>query len=203
LLVDFLMHILLRYYETTGTTREAKVKETLETMGASMMLGGFTTWLGVIPMALSTTAIFTTIFVAFLAMVTLGLVIGLAFLPALLSVCGPVVCVSTHDIGKGKGKSPSNTSHEMGCPTSHTSAPSPDPAIRKFNPYQVVESKEELDKHPDDAAPKVIPHSPTWVSDDLEDTTGPKQAVAIPDEDEHSHEQENEHEHKEGHDFLA
>ena len=61
LLVDFLMHVLLRYYETKGTTREAKVKETLETMGASMMLGGFTTWLGVIPMALSTTSIFMTI----------------------------------------------------------------------------------------------------------------------------------------------
>jgi hypothetical protein len=58
LLVDFLMHILLRYYETTGSTREAKVRETLETMGASMMLGGFTTWLGVIPLALSTTKIF-------------------------------------------------------------------------------------------------------------------------------------------------
>lgn len=58
LLVDFLMHILLRYYETEGTTREAKVKETLETMGASMMLGGFTTWVGVIPMAFSSTKIF-------------------------------------------------------------------------------------------------------------------------------------------------
>ena len=58
LLVDFLMHILLRFLETKGTTRDAKVKETLETMGASMLLGGFTTWLGVIPMAFSSTKIF-------------------------------------------------------------------------------------------------------------------------------------------------
>ena len=58
LLVDFLMHILLRYYETKGKTRNAKVKETLETMGASILLGGFTTWLGVIPLAFSSTKIF-------------------------------------------------------------------------------------------------------------------------------------------------
>ena len=37
LLVDFLMHILLRYYETPGATRHEKVKETLETMGASIL----------------------------------------------------------------------------------------------------------------------------------------------------------------------
>ena len=58
LLVDFLMHMLLRYYETKGRTRHEKVKETLETMGSSIMLGGFTTWLGVVPLALSTTKIF-------------------------------------------------------------------------------------------------------------------------------------------------
>ena len=58
LLVDFLMHILLKYYEANGDTRETKVKETLETMGSSILLGGFTTWLGVIPMAFSSTEIF-------------------------------------------------------------------------------------------------------------------------------------------------
>ena len=61
LLVDFLMHILLRYYETKGTTRHEKVKGTLESMGASILLGGFTTWLGVIPLAFSTTKVFMTV----------------------------------------------------------------------------------------------------------------------------------------------
>ena len=93
LLVDFLMHILLRYYETTGTTRNAKVKETLETMGASILLGGLTTWLGVIPLAFSTTAIFRMVFVSFLAMVSLGCGVGLVLLPVLLSIIGPVVSV--------------------------------------------------------------------------------------------------------------
>ncbi|CAB9518965.1 Pick C1-like protein 1 [Seminavis robusta] len=92
LLVDFLMHILLRYYEATGTTREEKVKETLETMGASMLMGGFTTWLGVIPLSLSSTKIFYTIFVAFMAMVTWGLLISLVLMPVILSMCGPIVC---------------------------------------------------------------------------------------------------------------
>ena len=123
LLVDFLMHILLRYYETTGATREEKVTETLETMGASMLMGGFTTWLGVIPLSLSSTKIFNTIvsldgarvlglcagrqnskltcsvslvtalqFVAFMAMVTWGLLVSLILMPVVLSYCGPLVC---------------------------------------------------------------------------------------------------------------
>ena len=33
-------------------------------MGVSILLGGFTTWLGVIPLAFSTTKIFTTVSVA-------------------------------------------------------------------------------------------------------------------------------------------
>lgn len=37
LLVDFLMHVLLKFYETKGTTRHEKVKETLETMGTSIL----------------------------------------------------------------------------------------------------------------------------------------------------------------------
>jgi len=58
LLVDFLMHILLRFYESKGATRDEKVKETLETIGASILMGAFTTFLGVIPLAFSTTKIF-------------------------------------------------------------------------------------------------------------------------------------------------
>lgn len=61
LLVDFLMHILLRYFEARGTTRHEKVKETLETMGTSILLGGFTTWLAVIPLAFSTSVTFQSV----------------------------------------------------------------------------------------------------------------------------------------------
>lgn len=55
------MHILLRYYEAPGATRQEKVVKTLETMGISIMLGGVTSLLGVVPLAFSTTAVFFTI----------------------------------------------------------------------------------------------------------------------------------------------
>ena len=138
LLVDFLMHILLRYYESPGATREAKVIETLETMGASMLMGGFTTWLGVIPLALSATEIFNTIvsskgclkilsvfifqllvqalslicmihsrqvqFVAFMAMVSWGLMTSLVLMPVILSMWGPVVCTVGDRLSKKEAK---------------------------------------------------------------------------------------------------
>jgi Niemann-Pick C1 protein len=89
LMVDFLIHILLRYYESAETTREGKVKDTLKTMGASVAVGGFTTFLGVLPLAFNTTGIFEVVFVTFLALVLLGISHGLILLPVLLSICGP------------------------------------------------------------------------------------------------------------------
>ena len=90
ILVDFLTHILLRYYETTNTTREAKVQETLRTMGASMFVGGVTTFLSVCPLVFSTTYIFMTVFWAFVGIVLLGFTHGLILLPVVLSLIGPV-----------------------------------------------------------------------------------------------------------------
>lgn len=99
LLVDFLMHVILRYYESECTTREEKVKETLETMGASILVGGLSTFLGVIPLAFSTSVILRTVFTAFFAMVTLGLTHGLILLPVVLSLLGPTACTRHHGAG--------------------------------------------------------------------------------------------------------
>ncbi|CAB9501833.1 Pick C1-like protein 1 [Seminavis robusta] len=96
LLVDFLMHIVLKFYESDGASREAKVKETLHTMGASILVGGLSTSLGVLPLAFSTSAILRTVFTAFFAMVALGLTHGLIFLPVVLSMWGPTVCIVPH-----------------------------------------------------------------------------------------------------------
>jgi Patched family len=71
------------------------VKDTLETMGASILLGGATTFVGVIPLAFSTTTVFMVVFKSFLAMVCLGCGVGLILLPVLLSLAGPVT--TTHD----------------------------------------------------------------------------------------------------------
>jgi predicted RND superfamily exporter protein len=88
LLVDYLLHVLLRFYETPGNRKE-KVVEVLRTMGSSVLMGGVTTFLGTLPLAFSTSKIFTTVFVAFLALVVLGITHGLILLPVLLCRFGP------------------------------------------------------------------------------------------------------------------
>lgn len=64
-------------------------------MGAAVLSGGLSTLLGVLPLALSTSEVMRTVFVSFLAMVTLGCGHGLMFLPVLLSVVGPETTPST------------------------------------------------------------------------------------------------------------
>jgi len=91
LLVDFLLHILLRFFESKKTTRNAKVKDVLQTMGASILVGGLSTFLGVLPLVFSKSDIFATIFYAFLGLVTLGMSHGLILLPVVLSLFGPNV----------------------------------------------------------------------------------------------------------------
>lgn len=89
LMVDFIIHVLLRYYESKEQTREAKVHDTLETMGASILVGGISTTLGVLPMSLSTSEIMNTVFISFFVMIVLGVTHGLIFLPVMLSIFGP------------------------------------------------------------------------------------------------------------------
>jgi Niemann-Pick C1 protein len=89
LLVDFLMHMMLRYYESPGDTRESKVKAALNSMGASVLVGGVSTMLGVLPLAFSTSELMRTVFVAFIGMVGVGITHGLVVLPVILSLFGP------------------------------------------------------------------------------------------------------------------
>lgn len=89
LLVDFIIHPLLRYYECKTGTREDRVKEMLRTMGSSILIGGISTFLGIMLLAFSTSTIFGTIFRAFIGMVLLGCGYGLMLLPVVLSMVGP------------------------------------------------------------------------------------------------------------------
>merc|ERR1712176_1624702 len=88
LLVDFVMHTLLRFYESAGN-RQEKVIDMLSTMGASILTGAISTFIGTAALAFSSTKLFFTIFVAFLGMVLLGSAHGLILLPVLLSIFGP------------------------------------------------------------------------------------------------------------------
>ena len=90
LIVDYCMHYLLRYIETPGFDREERVKEALRTIGASVVLGGLSTLLGVVPLGFSTSEIIRTVFVIFIALVALGLSHGLILLPVVLSLVGPL-----------------------------------------------------------------------------------------------------------------
>ena len=90
LMVDFVMHVALRFFEMTGKSRTRKTKDTLETLGASVMVGGLSTLVGVLPLALSSSEIFWTTFIIFFGLVFLGLLHGLILLPVLLSMFGPL-----------------------------------------------------------------------------------------------------------------
>jgi len=91
LLVDFILHVLLRYYEAAapGATRHEKVMDMMRTMGSSVLIGAVTTLLGTVPLAFSTSSIFSTVFIAFLGLVLLGGAHGLILLPVILSMIGP------------------------------------------------------------------------------------------------------------------
>jgi len=99
LLVDFIMHCLLRYYEVPGNRRE-KCIEMLRTMGASILLGGISTFLGVMLLVFASSDIFYTIFVIFFGIVVLGVTHGLILLPVVLSIIGPEDQVTTSLVAK-------------------------------------------------------------------------------------------------------
>jgi Niemann-Pick C1 protein len=86
--VDFVIHVILRYYECHGNRRE-KTVAILKSMGVSILTGGISTFLGTIPLAFSTSTIFSTVFIAFLGISTLGVGHGLILLPVILSTIGP------------------------------------------------------------------------------------------------------------------
>lgn len=88
LMVDFIVHILLRYFESKGT-REQRVVETLSTMGASILVGAISTFLGVLLLVFSTSEIIKNIFVSFIGIATFGVLHGLVFLPTILAMIGP------------------------------------------------------------------------------------------------------------------
>jgi predicted RND superfamily exporter protein len=88
LMIDYLMHILLRYYDSKGTRRQ-RVQATMSTLGASVFLGAASTFLGVMPLALSTSEVLQNIFVTVVGLISFGVLNGLVFLPIVLALVGP------------------------------------------------------------------------------------------------------------------
>jgi len=96
LMVDFIVHVLLRYYEAPGSNRQEKALETIRTMGSSVFMCGISTLLGTVPLAFSTSNIFRTVFIAFVGLVLLGMTHGLILLPVVLSLIGTEETISTN-----------------------------------------------------------------------------------------------------------
>lgn len=88
LLVDFVIHILFRYYEEPGS-RQQKTVAMLRTMGSSVLLGGTTTLLGTLPLVFASSDALEIVFVSFLGIVLLGISHGLVLVPVLLATYGP------------------------------------------------------------------------------------------------------------------
>ena len=103
LMVDYIVHIMLRFLEVPGT-RQEKTVETLRTMGSSVLLGGVSTFLGFVPLIFSSSEIFFTVFVVFLGLTTLGVSHGIVFLPVLLSIFGTEECIRSQSSTEGAGE---------------------------------------------------------------------------------------------------
>jgi len=68
----------------------------LSTVGAPVLLGGLSTLFGTLPLAFTSSDVFYTVFIAFVAIVVLGLGHGLILLPILLSLVGPTNVFATY-----------------------------------------------------------------------------------------------------------
>lgn len=91
IVMDYNLHVCQAYLEIKdNSTRNEKVKKTMECMGRSVMQCGFTNFLSVLPLAFTSSLGYQVIFITFLAFTVIGIAHGLIFLPVVLSLIGPV-----------------------------------------------------------------------------------------------------------------
>jgi Niemann-Pick C1 protein len=112
LAVDYSMHILHTFLRTSGKSRQDRVHAAMLEIGAAVLLGVLSTLLGVVVLAGSQSHIIRVFFQLLTGTVVLGGIVGLLFLPALLSCVGPGPCLlketqnlvggSNSEIGSGQ-----------------------------------------------------------------------------------------------------
>ena len=94
LVADYSLHIVHEFVHMDGVNdRCSKTGLALQNMGGSVLLGGFTTFLGIVALAFANGEVFRTFVILFLSMNVLGLAHGLIFLPVALGTVEDVLSV--------------------------------------------------------------------------------------------------------------
>ncbi|XP_028412075.1 patched domain-containing protein 3-like isoform X2 [Dendronephthya gigantea] len=84
--VDYSAHVAHYFVFSAEETPEDKAIHALKNAGASVIMGGFSTFLGMIVTAFASSAVFRIFFKMFFGIVVLGLIHGLCFLPVWLTI---------------------------------------------------------------------------------------------------------------------
>merc|ERR1712217_481851 len=88
LCVDYAAHVGHNFMTQDGQ-RSERVIRTMGDVGAAVLCGGVSTFLGIMLLAASQSYVFRVLFQTFFLTVVLGLAHGMLFLPALLNLVGP------------------------------------------------------------------------------------------------------------------